>query len=77
MTIKSIIINQENIRYGREGVSKEEIVAAAKKAFAHDFISQLPDVSCWIIELINYLVDDLINALINLSEVIDVSELIN
>ncbi|XP_063679336.1 ATP-dependent translocase ABCB1-like isoform X1 [Bolinopsis microptera] len=34
---------EENIRYGREGVSKEEIVEAAKKAFAHDFITQLPD----------------------------------
>ena len=33
----------ENIRYGREGVTEEEIVAAAKAANAHDFIMTLPD----------------------------------
>ena len=33
----------ENIRYGKEGASMEEITAAAKKANAHDFISILPD----------------------------------
>jgi len=32
----------ENIRYGREGVTQEEIEAAAKEANAHDFISRLP-----------------------------------
>jgi ATP-binding cassette, subfamily B, bacterial len=33
----------ENIRYGKPGASKEEIVEAAKKANAHDFILALPD----------------------------------
>ncbi|XP_066997611.2 ATP-dependent translocase ABCB1 [Anabrus simplex] len=32
----------ENIRYGRDSVTKEEIIAAAKEANAHDFISKLP-----------------------------------
>lgn len=34
----------ENIRYGREGVSMEDIQAAAKEANAHDFIMKLPKV---------------------------------
>lgn len=33
----------ENIRYGREGASDEEVIRAAKAAFAHDFIEKLPD----------------------------------
>ncbi|WP_298831035.1 ABC transporter transmembrane domain-containing protein [uncultured Piscinibacter sp.] len=33
----------ENIRYGRPEASDEEVVAAAKAAFAHDFISALPE----------------------------------
>jgi ATP-binding cassette subfamily B protein len=33
----------ENIRYGKPGASREEIIAAAKKANAHDFIMALPD----------------------------------
>jgi ATP-binding cassette subfamily B protein len=33
----------ENIRYGKPGASLEEIIAAAKKANAHDFIMALPD----------------------------------
>ncbi len=33
----------ENIRYGKPGASEEEIVSAAKKANAHDFILALPD----------------------------------
>jgi len=33
----------DNIRYGRLGASQAEIVAAAKKANAHDFILSLPD----------------------------------
>ena len=33
----------ENIRYGRPAASDEEVEAAAKGAFAHDFIMALPD----------------------------------
>jgi len=33
----------ENIRYGRPEASDEEVEAAAKAAFAHDFITALPD----------------------------------
>jgi len=33
----------ENIRYGRPGASDEEAKAAAKAAFAHEFISALPE----------------------------------
>jgi len=33
----------ENIRYGKLGASREEIIAAAKLANAHDFIMALPD----------------------------------
>ncbi|MCW5613083.1 MAG: ATP-binding cassette domain-containing protein [Rubrivivax sp.] len=33
----------ENIRYGRPGASDDEVVAAAKAAFAHDFLSALPE----------------------------------
>jgi ATP-binding cassette subfamily B protein len=33
----------ENIRYGRPGASDAEVVDAAKAAFAHDFISALPE----------------------------------
>lgn len=32
-----------NIGYGRHGATQEEIVDAAKRAFAHDFISQMPE----------------------------------
>jgi ATP-binding cassette subfamily B protein len=32
----------ENISFGKPGASKEEIEVAAKAAYAHDFISQLP-----------------------------------
>ena len=34
---------EDNIRYARLGAGREEIVAAAKAANAHDFISALPD----------------------------------
>ena len=34
----------ENIQFGREGATKEEIIQAAKNANAHDFIMNLPDV---------------------------------
>jgi ATP-binding cassette subfamily B protein len=33
----------ENIRYGRPDASDDEVVAAAKAAFAHDFIAALPE----------------------------------
>jgi ATP-binding cassette subfamily B protein len=33
----------DNIRYGRPQASDAEVVAAAKAAFAHDFISALPE----------------------------------
>lgn len=33
----------ENIRYGKLDASEEEIIAAAKKAYAHDFIMALPN----------------------------------
>jgi ABC-type multidrug transport system fused ATPase/permease subunit len=32
-----------NIGYGRDGATQEEIVDAAKRAFAHEFISQMPN----------------------------------
>ena len=32
----------ENIGYGKRGATREEIIAAAKEAYAHDFISALP-----------------------------------
>ncbi|MFS0672031.1 ABC transporter ATP-binding protein [Ornithinibacillus sp. 179-J 7C1 HS] len=34
---------RENIRYGRLNATDEEVIEAAKKANAHDFIMQLPD----------------------------------
>jgi ATP-binding cassette subfamily B protein len=33
----------ENIRYGRPDASDDDVIAAAKAAFAHDFISALPE----------------------------------
>ena len=33
----------ENIRYGREGASNSDVIAAAKTAFAEEFIEALPD----------------------------------
>ena len=33
----------ENIRYGRPDASDEEVVAAARAAFAHDFLTALPE----------------------------------
>jgi ATP-binding cassette subfamily B protein len=32
----------ENIRYGRQGASDEEVIAAARRAHAHDFIQNVP-----------------------------------
>ena len=52
----------ENIRYGREDASQEEIEAAASTANVHDFIMELPDGQCghtdkeideWMDKLIN------------------------
>ena len=34
----------ENIRFGRDGVSDEEVIQAAKSANAYDFIMELPNV---------------------------------
>jgi ATP-binding cassette subfamily B protein len=34
---------KENIRYGKPSASESEIIAVAKKAFAHDFIAELLD----------------------------------
>ncbi len=34
---------RENIAYGKPGASEEDIIAAAKKANAHDFISKFPE----------------------------------
>jgi len=34
----------ENIRFGKEDATQEEIILAAKNANAHDFIELLPDV---------------------------------
>ena len=34
---------RDNIRYGRPEASDDEVVAAAKAAQAHDFVSQLPE----------------------------------
>ena len=33
----------ENIAYGREGATPEDVVAAAKLASAHDFVMDMPD----------------------------------
>lgn len=34
---------KENIRYGKPGASDEEVIEAAKRAYAHDFIMSFPD----------------------------------
>lgn len=34
---------KENILFGKEGASMEDVISAAKAANAHDFISKLPD----------------------------------
>ena len=38
---------KENIRYGREDVSDDEIIKATHMANAYDFIMKLPDVSLY------------------------------
>ena len=35
----------ENIRYGKDGVTQDDIEKASRMANAHDFISRLPQVS--------------------------------
>ena len=35
---------EENIRYGRDGVTQQEIEQACKMSNCHDFISKLPQV---------------------------------
>ena len=44
----------ENIRYGREGVSDDEIERAARNANAFNFIDALPDVRNEVLFLITY-----------------------
>lgn len=39
----------ENIRYGKDGVTQDDIEKASRMANAHDFISRLPQVSVIII----------------------------
>ncbi len=34
----------ENIKFGKENSTEDEVIAAAKNANAHDFIMELPDV---------------------------------
>lgn len=34
----------DNIRYGREDITDEELVEAATQAMAHEFIKELPNV---------------------------------
>lgn len=36
---------KENIRYGRDDVTDQEIIEATKQSNAYDFIMKLPDVS--------------------------------
>jgi subfamily B ATP-binding cassette protein MsbA len=46
VTQESILINdtiEENIRFGNVSASTDEIIEAAKSAYAHDFIMKLPD----------------------------------
>ncbi len=45
VTQETILFNDtvfNNIRYGREGATKEEVLAAAKAAYADEFIKELP-----------------------------------
>lgn len=35
---------RENIRYGKDGVTQEDIEAACRKSNAHNFITKLPKV---------------------------------
>lgn len=39
---------RENIRYGNDSITEEQMIKAAKEANAHDFISKLPEVSSFV-----------------------------
>ena len=44
----------DNIQYGRDGVTQQEIETAAKNANAHDFIMKLPKVNSALHLLLKY-----------------------
>ena len=48
----------ENIRYGKDGVTQEDIEKATKEANAHDFIMRLPQVSGFFFGIIFQLRDE-------------------
>lgn len=41
----------ENIRFGKDGVTQQDIETATKMANAHDFISKLPQVSAKLVQI--------------------------
>ena len=43
----------ENIKYGKEGATMEEVITACKNANAYDFIMKMPDVSAGVREYYN------------------------
>ena len=43
----------ENIRYGKEGVTQQDIEKATREANAHDFIMRLPQVSGFFFGIFN------------------------
>lgn len=52
---------RENIRYGREGSSDNDIESAARKANAHNFIMKLPKVKLTSLLLKNIVFNDTTN----------------
>ena len=48
----------ENIRYGKEGVTQQDIEKATREANAHDFIMRLPQVSGFFFGIIIQLCDE-------------------
>lgn len=52
---------RENIRYGREGSSDNDIESAARKANAHNFIMKLPKVKLTSLFLKNIVINDTTN----------------